>query len=301
MGAVSSRALELTLLGGVIAGGVVLLAYALTSRPDPARPPGRDLRSVATGLDRRWLIAIGAGLVTVLVTRWLVAGVAAVTVAIAWPALFGGLRDERRAMARLEGLAAWTESLRDTVAGAAGLEQAIPVTAATAAPAIAAALRSLTDRLRVRMPMRVALQRFADDLDDPSADLIVAALILNARLRGPGLRDVLTSLARSGRAELDMRRRIAAGRRATTRSVQIVTGVTVLFVVGLSLLNPGYVEPYGTFLGQVVLSFVCAIFAAGFLWLQRLSRVDMPQRFLRARVDLTARAVPSVQAHGMTR
>ena len=33
-------------------------------------------------------------------------------------------------MARLEALATWTESLRDTIAGAVGLEQAIPCLAA---------------------------------------------------------------------------------------------------------------------------------------------------------------------------
>ena len=65
----------------------------------------------------------------------------------------------------------------------------------------------MVDRLRVRVPLPVALQRFADEMDDAGADLIIAALILNSRLRGPGLRDVLTSLADSARAELDMRQR----------------------------------------------------------------------------------------------
>ena len=63
---------------------------------------------------------------------------------------------------------------------------------------------------------------FADDLDDPGADLIVAALIINARLRGPGLRDLLGSLSASVREELDMRRKVSAERRSTRRSVQIV-------------------------------------------------------------------------------
>ena len=122
----------------------------------------------------------------------------------------------------MEALAAWTESLRDTIAGAVGLEQAIPATAYAAAPAIRPQLLTLVDRLRVRVPLPDALQRFADDLDDPSADIIVAALILNARLRGPGLREVLGSLAESAREELDMRQRVAAGRASTRRCVQIV-------------------------------------------------------------------------------
>jgi hypothetical protein len=83
----------------------------------------------------------------------------------------------------------------------------------------------------------VAPLRFADDLDDPSTDLVVAALILNARLRGPGLRQVLTTLADSARAEFDMRQRVMASRANTRRAVQIIVGVTILFVIGLPLLN----------------------------------------------------------------
>ena len=96
----------------------------------------------------------------------------------------------------------------------------------------------------MRTPLATALQQFADDLDDSSADLIVAALMLNSQLRGPGLRDVLTSLAGSARDELEMRRRVNAGRASTRRSVQIVMGITVVFVLGLTLFNRSYVEPY---------------------------------------------------------
>ena len=180
---------------------------------------------------------IGALLVLML-TGWVVAAAATAGLVLGWNTLFGGSRAERDGVAKIEGLAAWTESLRDTVAGAVGLEQAIPATAYAASPAIAGELGTMADRLRVRVPLPVALQRFAEEMDDAGADLIIAALILNSRLRGPGLRDVLTSLADSARAELDMRQRVNAGRKSTRRSVQIVIGVTVAFVVGLAVFNP---------------------------------------------------------------
>jgi Flp pilus assembly protein TadB len=207
---------------------------------------------------------------------------AAGALAFAWPKLFGGAHAERSGYARLEGLALWTESLRDTIAGAVGLEQAIPATADTAAPAIQGHLQVLSDRLSVRVPLPAALHRFADDLDDPAADLIVAALVLNSKLRGPGLREVLTSLARSVRNELEMRGRVMAGRRSTRRSVQIVVGFSLLFVVGLRLFNPDYVEPYGTLTGQLILAVIIAFFGAGFAWLRRLSTFTPPARFLAA-------------------
>ena len=52
---------------------------------------------------------------------------------LGWRTL-GGAAGERRAMVRLEALATWTESLRDTIAGAVGLEQAIPSSLRVAAP-----------------------------------------------------------------------------------------------------------------------------------------------------------------------
>lgn len=262
------------LLGGVVGGGLVLLIYALRGTDVQPNEPNRPNSSLIDRLGRQTVYGIGAGVVTLALTRWPVAGIAAGALVAFWPAMFGGGKAEKQAIARLEGLAAWTESLRDTIAGAVGLEQAIPATVYAAAPSIQPHLRVLVDRLRVRTPMPVALQRFADELDDASADLIVAALILNARLRGPGLRQVLTSLSEAARAELDMRQRVFAQRASTRRSVQIVVGVSILFIVGLSVLNRDYVEPYTSPQGQVVLAVVVAVFAAGFLWMRRLSGVD---------------------------
>jgi Flp pilus assembly protein TadB len=266
-------------LGAVVGGAILLLVVALRgTTPRPPRPASSSRPFQRVG--RQGLLGLAAGLVVLLATRWPALAVGIGVLVAFWPAMFGGLREERSAIARLEGLAAWTESLRDTIAGAVGLEQAIPATAYAASPSIRPQLRLLVDRLRVRVPMSAALQRFADDLDDPSADLVVAALILNARLRGPGLRQVLTTLADSARAELDMRQRVMASRASTRRSVQIIVGVTILFVIGLPLLNPTYVEPYSTPAGQLVLAVVLGIFALGFMWMRRLARLEMPQRFL---------------------
>jgi Flp pilus assembly protein TadB len=270
-------------LGGLFGIGLLLLILGVRgAEPKPKVPSSlvQDLRRQAAKLGRRLPVAAGVGLLVLVVTLWPVMAIGCALLVFFWESLFGGAKSEKAGYSRLEGLAAWTESLRDTIAGAVGLEQAIPATAEAAAPAIARPLHVLSDRLRVRMPMSSALQRFADDLDDPAADLIVAALVLNSRLRGPGLRDVLTSLSRSVRNELEMRGRVMAGRRSTRRSVQIVVFISATFIIGLRVLNPEYVEPYGTFVGQIVLSVIIGLFAVGFLWLRRLATFEMPARFL---------------------
>lgn len=261
-------------------GGLVLLAWALTPQEVQPSSSSVNLSDVVRKLGIRVPLTVAAVLLTLVLTRWPVAAGAAGVLVLAGPALFGGARAERRGAARLAGLAVWTESLRDTIAGAVGLEQAIMASATAPPAAIAPDVRSMADRLRVRVPLPRALRMFAEDLDDPGADLIVAALILNSRLRGPGLRQVLSSLSDSARAELEMRERVAAGRQSTRRSVKIVVGVTLFFVLGLRWFNPSYVEPYGTAIGQVVLLLVILLFAAGFFWIRRLSAFDLPGRFL---------------------
>jgi Flp pilus assembly protein TadB len=279
----SDRALLALLSGAVIGGGVLLLIIAIRGTTPKEETPSLFKRGgSAAGRKQltRFGAGVGVGLLVLVVTRWLVLAVALGLLAGLADRFFGGAGEERRAIDRLEALATWTEALRDTIAGAVGLEQAIPATAVNAAPAIKPSLNLLVDRLRIREPLPSALMRFADDLNDPSADLIVAALVLNARLRGPGLREVLSALADSAREELDVRRKVAAERRSTRRSVQVVVAITLLVAAVLVLFNGPYVEPYTSFIGQFVLFIVIALYAVGLVWLRKLAKIEVPERFL---------------------
>ncbi|WP_250213602.1 type II secretion system F family protein [Acrocarpospora catenulata] len=268
--------------GAAIGGGLYLLFLSIYGlRPRPAGPDGKARRKeLVRTLSTRTAVAVITGVVVLVLTGWPVVAAGSVLLVIAWRGLTGGAAEERASMRRLEGLAAWTESLRDTIAGAAGLEQAIPVSIRAAAPSLRPHLRALVDRMHTRMALGDALRMFADELDDPSADLVVAALVLNSKLRGPGLRDVLSALALSAREELDMRRRVEAERRATRRSVQIVVGTALAFAAFLVIFNRSYVAEYNTLLGQAVLVVVAGLFGAGFAWMRRLARFDKPARIL---------------------
>ena len=114
---------------------MLLLAVAIRGCGPGARPGGRGWR----GGCANWPGCAGRGrargVVALVATRWLVAGVGVALLVFAWRGL-SGAAGERRALARLEALATWTESLRDTIAGAVGLEQAIPASLRVAAPVI---------------------------------------------------------------------------------------------------------------------------------------------------------------------
>jgi Flp pilus assembly protein TadB len=277
----SASPLLAVLIGAAGGGALLLLVVALRGLP-PARPGSRSGRleqQLRQLVGPRGAVALIAGVLVLILTGWIVGGVGAALLVLGWRSL-GGAASERRAMARLEALATWTESLRDTIAGAVGLEQAIPASLRAAAPSLQEPLSRLVNRLHTRVPMSEALRRFADDLDDPGADLIVAALIINARLRGPGLRDLLGALSGSVREELDMRRKVNAERRSTRRSAQIVVGVSVGLAVGLALFNKGYVQGYDSPVGQLVLVVVVGLYAAGFVWMRKLATFETAERLL---------------------
>ncbi|MGQ0842987.1 MAG: type II secretion system F family protein [Sporichthyaceae bacterium] len=257
-----------------VATWLLLVAVLAAPRRRADRPRLR------LSLPVRGQVALAVGLATAVLTRWPVAALAATALVWCWPMLVGGGATARRSIERLDALAGWTESIKDTIAGAIGLDEAIPATAAAAALPIRPAVECLVERLRAREPLPTALECFAADLDDPSADLVVAALILNARLRGPGLRSTLEALATSARDELDLRRKVDAGRRALRTGVKIIVGISVGFVAALALLDSAYLDPYDTATGQAVLVLVAGVFAAAFAWLRTLGQEPARLRLL---------------------
>jgi Flp pilus assembly protein TadB len=279
----SDFTLELAILLGAL-GGLGLFCAVLAVVGIPQRPPGKPTRRrrprAAEERGRQLVLGVIGGVLGLVLTRWVVAAVALALLGAFWNRIAGSETSERIGIARLEAMASWTESLRDTIAGAVGLEQAIPATAVNAGVAIRPSLNLLVDRLRIREPLPDALMAFAEDIDDPSADVICAALVLNARLRGPGLRDVLTALAISAREELDMRRRVEASRKSIRRSVRIVLVIVLGVMGGLSVLNRSYVKPYSSVTGQLVLLVVVFLIAAGLWWLRRLAAPKHTGRFL---------------------
>jgi tight adherence protein B len=281
------------LLCGAVAAGVLLVAAGLRGvRVNSARPPGRASRAAlalrSPALRLRLVGGVLAAAATLVMTRWPVAAAGLGALILAWPALFGGARAEQAQITRLEALVTWTESLRDTIAGQASLERAIPASTEHAPPAIRPALVRLAGQIQVRAPLPGALMSLAGDLNDPSADFVISALILNVSRRGDRLAQVLGHLALAAREEVDMRRRVLAGRAGLRRGVQIMMAMTIGFAAYLSIFSRDYVRPYATPTGQVALAVVTAFFAVGFGWMRRLSAGRATAPFLaRPGLDIT--------------
>jgi Flp pilus assembly protein TadB len=274
----------LAALAGACCGcGLLLIVRGLRAAPTERRSPSPRRTALPRGVDQRLLvIAAALGVVAWVVTGWPVAGLGATAATVGPPWLTGGRRRARRRLDRLASLADWTRRLADVLVAGAGLEQAIDAGVRSAPAPISGDVARLAARLRARQPIRQALQAFADDLADPTGDLVVAALLLAADRRGRGLAKVLTGLAAAVEAEVSMRRTVDAERATPRTTARYLTGVTVITVVGLVVLRRDYMSPFGTVTGQLVLALVGVIFAAGFGWMALLTRDQPGQRFLPA-------------------
>lgn len=268
------------LLGAVCGLGLLVLAGGL--RPGPglaARPWRGDLRLP----DPRFTLSVAAfvliAAVVFLVTGWVVGSALAGLGAAVLPRVLGDAAAPRDAVRRAEAVATWAEMLRDTMAAAAGIEEAITSTAGVAPLAIRPEVRHLAARLE-RERLRPALDGFAADLDDPAADLVVTALLLAAEHHARDLGALLGALAASARMEAAMVLRIEAGRSRLRTAARVVTVTTLGFALLLVLFNRDFLAPYDDPLGQAWLLVVGALFAVAIRELSRMSRIAAPPRLL---------------------
>ena len=280
------------LLGILFAGGLVLLIAALTGVDlELSRVERPKVSDKSNQLALRLGCAVVLGSIIALVTGWPVGALLAGIAGYVLPGMIGGGAARQAEITRIEGIAAWAEMLRDTMAGAGGLEQSIMATAPLSPKPIRTEVMRLAGRLE-RDRLAPALRAFAEDLDDPTGDLVVAALLLAADKSPKRLGDLLGTLALSARAEVNMRLRVDAGRARTRTSVRVVTVSTMVFSTGLVLLNRGYLDPYDSAFGQLVLALVGGFFGAAFVWLARSSQFEVKERFLRS-ADASSGGAPA--------
>lgn len=272
------------LLGVGIGLGLTLLIAGLVG-------PGPELRYVDhvrrwwSGLrerisPRRAGLTATAGVVTALLTGWAAAGILAALAIWVLPAWLGGRHEQARRIERVEAIASWTEMLRDTLVAAAGLEQAILATADTAPRAIHADIRELAVRVRRGDSLTRALRELADDLGDPTADLVVSALVLATEHRARDLAELLGELAAEAREQVSMRLRIEADRAGTRTSVRVIVGATLALAAGLITFSRDYLAPFDNPVGQMVLVGIGALWAVAFRWLAGIAAPDDVERFL---------------------
>lgn len=281
------------LLGLAAGASLLLLIFSLQRRPAPAprprrisvaqrwsrltrRPPGRQ------GRRRDIKLALVAALAVILyvITRWpsVLLGVPAILLLVPWLLQNKNAGDIERTAA----VETWVRGLRSLLQGGSEntLEGALQSSLAAAPDAIRPQIVSLVSRIRSRWSTERALAAFADDLDDPTADTVAAALMLAARRRGYGLSEVLSGLSDSVGDEVRARRKIESDRAMPRTTAIGLTYGTLALGVTMAVFRPETLAPYETPLGQVVFLVIVFGYLATLFLLRRITTTrDRPRLY----------------------
>ena len=233
----------------------------------------------------RLALALAAGVLVLLATRWPALAVGAALLVLSWRRLLHDTRadDERR---HIEGIAKWLEDLRDTLRGSAiGAEEALEQVALRPPDAIARQLRTFAHRRRQGFRTEDALADLADDLAHPTADAAVAAirLVIGGSTSAGRLFGTVSALAAAARDEVSARERIDRTRAVYQSSMKRLVVIGCVLVAYLRLAGGDLLQPYDTAVGQIVLLLPLSMWLGCILWLRSLCRYDTVPRARAAR------------------
>lgn len=277
--------------GALLALGVMLLVHGMIPRAIPPRRAGsatlaqrwarisrRPAGPRGRRRDRLLLISLGIGLVGYLATGWVLLIALAPVLALGIPYLLGD--PPNREVELLGALDRWVRSLAATLPIGHSIVDAIRGSVRTAPELLAPDLRRVVTRLDQRWSIRDALTEFADRLDSPDADAVLAALTLAAHRGGTGATLTLNELSDSIGDRLKALRDIESERAKPRVVVRQVTVISVL-VLGAALLAGGeFFAPYRTGLGQLILAGLLTIYLAALVAMRRMTAPVRRERIL---------------------
>lgn len=274
------------------ATGLVTAAFAFLPAPEKAsKPASRGLAARARAWYRalsraeKLLLAAGAaaGLYAGLSSgAWiLILAVPALGVVLHW--MFATTPDKAN-IPRLDALQSWARSLSGLTTAGQDLENAIRFSLTSTPAAIEPQVRLLVARLNAGWDTQRALQMFAEDVDDPTGDVLVASLMLTARQRTGALSKSLEALAESVSEDIAARREIETERDRPRQVSRYIALIGVLTIAALFLWSH-YMTAFSAPGMQVLLVVYLAVFVAGIWLLRRMGIGRQPIRILKANED----------------
>jgi tight adherence protein B len=284
-----------TAFGVVIALGGIFAAF-LTLVPGQentaAKAPNRfqvRLQTMRAGFSRRTQILLIAGVLAGVLfasaTGWMIF-IAAIPLALLGMRAIFSDEGEKAQTDKLSAIETWTRSLSGLIVTGTPMERALTSSLSNAQPVIYPDVSRLVARLEARWSTPDALQAFADDLNDPTGDLVVMNLMLAAKERGQGLVNGLNDLAQTVFDEVKVRRQITSDRSKPRWNARLVTILTIALLLAIPLMS-SFSEPYKTPIGQLIFAGWLGIIA---LLLVAMKRIVAPQAIPRMLTNTGRRA-----------
>jgi tight adherence protein B len=273
-------------LGLMLGAGVYLLFDGLTRQPQPRVAGGPRLRQVRellveAGLHdltpRAFVLfslasALIAATVMQLILGWGLVSVLSAALGLVVPSIYVSRRAERRRAVVQGALVDAITHLRDGIRTGLSVQEALIGVARSGPEALRTEFTWLARETRL-IGFEPALRATRDRLADPVFDVVAATLLLNDRLGGRNVSQVLDRLADATRAQQRIQEELRAYQSRNVLSARIVALVPAGVLIVIREVNPGYLSLFDDFSGQLILAGCVASVAVGYLsmlWMTRL-------------------------------
>jgi tight adherence protein B len=273
--------------------GIYLLYEGLTDpRPPGARPTRLrriDEFLVRAGLrdvtPRDFLAAslgtgVAAGVLSQLFLGWGVVSLLAGAVASLAPVVYYLRRHDRRRSAIQDGLVDAIGILRDAIRTGLSVQEALVGLARNGPETLRQEFTTLVREMGL-IGFEPALAEMRERLADSLFDVVAITLVLNDRLGGRNVTQVLDRLVQATRAELRVQQEIRAYQARNVASARVVAAVPLVLLVAIRQVNPGYLAVFNGWTGQMLLAACVISVAIGYTGMRWMTRLPGEQRVLR--------------------
>jgi tight adherence protein B len=224
--------------------------------------------------------AIAAAGATQLALGWTVVSLLAGALGAVAPIVYLVRRHDRR---RAEVQTAMVEAigqLRDAIRTGLSVPDAFVGLARGGPVAMRPELTTLVREMRL-MGFEPAVGAMRDRLADPLFDVVAASLVLNDRLGGRNVSQVLDRLAHATRAQLRIQDELRALQARNVLSARIVAAMPLVVLVLIRQINPTYLSIFSDWWGQVLLAGCLLSIFVGYVGMRWMTRLPAERRVLR--------------------
>lgn len=273
--------------------GVYLLYEGLTRTPKPEATEVRRTRVdeflVRAGLPdvapRDFvLFSLAAGLVAGLLAQlllgWPVVSLLAALFGLLAPFAYYVQRHDRRRAVLQTALVEAIAQLRDAIRTGLSVQDALVGLARTGPEALRPEFATLVRESRL-MGSEAALTAMRDRLADPLFDVVATTLILNDRLGGRNVSQVLDRLAHATREQLRIQDELRAHQAQTVFSARVVAAMPLVVLIVIRQINPRYLAIFNDGWGQLLLALCLLSIVVGYASMLWITRLPGDRRILR--------------------
>ena len=263
---------------GLTMGAGVCMIFAGFQRSDLETStkvvPPQAKRLIGPDIDRRILgVGVVCALIILSATNWWAAGLIVLGGSVLVPLMLNERAGQVSDRERLSALASWVESVRDLLAAASGIEEAIVKSAETLP--VESLIREPVWQLKATTEargLREGLRRFGEELADPIGDYIAASLLVASERPSGAVHAQLSEASSNARASVALREQVEASRArmwTTASTIMVISVVMVGFVIGT---QRTYADWYATGTGQTVFLVCGGVELLAMWWMARMAR-----------------------------